>query len=77
MKTQTITWKPISEPPSAPNGLYKSSYEILIYDASFDDTVLGFYRQEQKNDIRWFDSQTGEELPNPTLWAKKPYPVGE
>jgi hypothetical protein len=75
MKPQTITFNPISTLP--PELDYPGLAEILIYDASLNDTVIGYFSPGRHIPYGWYDCQTNEQLPHPTHWAEKPYPKWE
>jgi len=65
--TESITWLAIDGYSDLP----ESEAEVLVYDTVLDDVVMASFGGEA-----WYDVSTGDALPDPRYWAKKPFPAG-
>ncbi len=72
--TNSITWHEISAM-LGDRQLPDAEAEVLVYDEELDDVVLG-HLDDIGNGIAWIDDSTGDPLPAPAYWAKKPFPAG-
>ena len=70
-----ITWHDISAE-VADHPLPDAVAEVMIYDQVLDDVVLGHLDDNGFGVCAWIDDSTGQPLPAPLYWAKKPFPSG-
>ncbi len=50
--------------------------EVMVYDRQLDDVVLAALTVDNGDVELWIESTCGDPLPDPSWWAKKPYPEG-
>lgn len=74
LQETTITWHHITG--AADQGLPDADLDVLVYDDELDDTVIASV-DAAGDEVLWIESATGDALPSPRYWAKKPYPDEE